>query len=92
MVKLNSCSYNYYIGVRVRLGLGFVGQRGGVRVRIVELSKVPITDIYCPVDSPDLNRDNYIMCELKSTTQSNGQVTIAYNVDNSSLDNIRAFI
>ena len=54
--------------------------------------KVPITDIYCPVDSPDLNRDNYIMCELKSTTQSNGQVTIAYNVDNSSLDNIRAFI
>ena len=27
IVKLNSCSYNY-IGVRVRLGLGFVGQRG----------------------------------------------------------------
>ena len=37
IVKLNSCSCNY-IGVRVRLGLGFVGQRGEVRVRFVELS------------------------------------------------------
>jgi hypothetical protein len=37
VVKLNSCSYNY-IGVRVRLRLGFEGQRGEVRVRIVELS------------------------------------------------------
>jgi hypothetical protein len=32
IVKLNSCSYNY-VGVRVLLGLGFVGQRGEVRVR-----------------------------------------------------------
>ena len=37
IVKLNSRSYNY-IGVRVRLGLGFLGQRGEVRVRIIELS------------------------------------------------------
>jgi hypothetical protein len=35
IIKLNSCSYNY-IGVRVRLG--FVGQRGEVRVKIVKLS------------------------------------------------------
>jgi hypothetical protein len=52
--------------------------------------KIPLSDVYFPSDSHDTNRENYILCELKSTSLETGQVSNVYVVNCGSLDTIRA--
>ena len=52
--------------------------------------KIPLSDVYFPTESQDTNRENYILCDLKSTSLEMGQVSNVYVVNTSSLDTIRA--
>ena len=51
--------------------------------------KIPLHDIYYPVDDSEFTRENYLQCFTRTKILRGNQVSNVYTVDNDCLDKLR---
>ena len=59
-----------------------------IPVKTTEI-KVPIVNLYIPVEGTELKRENYILCQMQTVQQTSGQMLKTYIIDCNSIDDIR---